>query len=108
MGRGARTPAPADVDAAVDAATSAFATWRRTLPRERADALLAAADVLAAHADELAGLEVRDTGKPVRVVVEEEIPPTLDQLRFFAGAARLLEGRAVVGVRGRRDVRRAP
>ncbi len=86
---------PADVDAAVGAATSAFATWRRTLPRERADALLEAAAVLAAHTDELAALEVRDTGKPLRVVVEEEIPPTLDQLRFFAGAARLLEGRAV-------------
>jgi betaine-aldehyde dehydrogenase len=86
---------PADVDAAVAAATSAYASWRRTLPRERADALLAAAAVLAAHAEELATLEVRDTGKPLRVVVEEEIPPTLDQLRFFAGAARLLEGRAV-------------
>ena len=86
---------PADIDAAVGAATSAYASWRRTLPRERADALLAAAAVLAAHADELAGLEVRDTGKPLRVVVEEEIPPTLDQLRFFAGAGRLLEGRAV-------------
>ena len=86
---------PADVDAAVGAATSAFATWRRTLPRERADALLEAAAVLAAHTDELAALEVCDTGKPLRVVVEEEIPPTLDQLRFFAGAARLLEGRAV-------------
>ena len=59
------------------------------------DALLAAADLLAAHADELAALEVRDTGKPRRVVDDEEIPPTLDQLRFFAGAARMLEGRAV-------------
>jgi 1-pyrroline dehydrogenase len=86
---------PADVDAAVGAATTAYPAWRRTLPRERADALLEAAAVLAAHADELADLEVRDTGKPVRVVAEEEIPPTLDQLRFFAGAARLLEGRAV-------------
>ena len=85
----------ADVGAAVTAAAAAFASWRRTMPRERMDALLAAADVLAAHADELAALEVRDTGKPLRSVVEDEIPPTLDQLRFFAGAARLLEGRAV-------------
>jgi betaine-aldehyde dehydrogenase len=84
-----------DVDAAVGAAASAYASWRRSLPRERADALLASAAVLAEHADELADVEVRDTGKPRRVVVEEEIPPTLDQLRFFAGAARLLEGRAV-------------
>ena len=85
----------ADVDLACRAAESAFATWRRSSPRARMDALLAVADLLAAHADELADLEVRDTGKPRRVVLEEEIPPTLDQLRFFAGAARLLEGRAV-------------
>ena len=87
--------AAADVDLACRAAESAFATWRRSTPRARMEALLAVADLLAAHADELADLEVRDTGKPRRVVLEEEIPPTLDQLRFFAGAARLLEGRAV-------------
>lgn len=86
---------PADVDTACRAAATAFTTWRRTTPRERMDALLAAAGLLAAHADELAELEVRDTGKPRRVVVEDEIPPSLDQVRFFAGAARLLEGRAV-------------
>ena len=97
----------ADVGAAVTAAAAAFATWRRTMPRERMDALLAAADVLAAHADELAALEVRDTGKPLRSVVEDEIPPTLDQLRFFAGAARLLEGRAVAEYEPGRDLRRA-
>jgi betaine-aldehyde dehydrogenase len=83
-----------DVGLACAAAARAFATWRRTTPRERMEALLAAADTLAEHADELAALEVRDTGKPLRVVATEEIPPTLDQLRFFAGAARLLEGRA--------------
>lgn len=84
-----------DVDAAVAAATGAFEGWRRTTPRERMERLLAAAELLGGHAGELAELEVRDTGKPLRVVVEEEIPPTLDQLRFFGGAARLLEGRAV-------------
>ncbi|MDQ1600174.1 MAG: betaine-aldehyde dehydrogenase [Actinomycetota bacterium] len=51
--------------------------------------------LLAAHAEELGALEVRDTGKPQRVVDTDEIPPTLDQVRFFAWAARLLEGRAV-------------
>jgi betaine-aldehyde dehydrogenase len=86
---------PDDVDAACRAAADAFTSWRRTTPRERADALLAAADVLGRHAKELAELEVRDTGKPTALVLEEEIPPSLDQVRFFAGAARMLEGRAV-------------
>ena len=54
----------ADVDDACAAAVEAFRGWRRTTPRDRMDALLAAADLLAAHADELAALEVRDTGKP--------------------------------------------
>jgi betaine-aldehyde dehydrogenase len=85
----------ADVDDACAAAVEAFRGWRRTTPRERMDALLAAADLLAAHADELGALEVRDTGKPQQVVDTDEIPPTLDQVRFFAGAARMLEGRAV-------------
>ncbi|MGH8868371.1 MAG: aminobutyraldehyde dehydrogenase [Actinomycetes bacterium] len=86
---------PGDVDAACAAAADAFSGWRRTTPGERMDALLAAADVLARNAKELAELEVRDTGKPHALVLEEEIPPSLDQVRFFAGAARLLEGRAL-------------
>jgi betaine-aldehyde dehydrogenase len=85
----------ADVDDACAAAVEAFRGWRRTTPRERMDALLAAADLLAEHSDELGALEVRDTGKPRLVVDTDEIPPTLDQVRFFAGAARMLEGRAV-------------
>jgi betaine-aldehyde dehydrogenase len=84
-----------DVDTACAAAATAFTAWRRTTPRERMDVLLSAADRLAEHTDELADLEVLDTGKPVRLVATEEIPPTLDQLRFFAGAARVLEGRSV-------------
>jgi betaine-aldehyde dehydrogenase len=84
-----------DVDAACGAAAEAFVSWRRTTPKDRMEALLAAADVLTAHAGELAEVEVRDTGKPLRVVLEEEIPPSVDQVRFFAGAARVLEGRSV-------------
>ena len=64
----------ADVDAAVAAARDAFGSWRRTTPAERSAMLLQAADVLAAHADELADLEVADTGKPRDVTRDEEIP----------------------------------
>ncbi len=93
----ARAPisGPADVDAAYAAADHAFRTsWRRTTPSERQRALLRIADAIEARAEEFVELEARQTGKPLSLTASEEIPPMLDQLRFFAGAARVLEGRA--------------
>jgi betaine-aldehyde dehydrogenase len=83
----------ADVDAAVGAAKRAFDTWAATPPGERALALLRIADALEADADEFMAIESRDAGKPVGAV-GEEMPFMIDNLRFFAGAARLPEGRA--------------
>jgi betaine-aldehyde dehydrogenase len=83
-----------DVADAVAAAEQAGPAWRRTLPRERMDAMLAAAAALGDAAAELAAAEVADTGKTRQSVLEDELPPTLDLLRFLAGAARLLEGRS--------------
>jgi betaine-aldehyde dehydrogenase len=85
----------ADVDAAYAAADAAFRTsWGRTTPAERQLALLRIADAIEARAEEFVALEAKQTGKPLAVTASEEIPPMLDQLRFFAGAARVLEGRA--------------
>ena len=83
---------PADVDAAYAAASAAFASWGRTTPAERQRALLHVADALEAHADELVALECENTGKPVALTASEEVPPMVDQVRFFAGAARVLNG----------------
>ena len=83
-----------DVGQAVAAAQRAFKTWSQTTPRQRQAALLALADILQAHDNELAELEALDAGKPIIVVRPEELEHGLDNLRFFAGAARLLEGRA--------------
>ena len=83
-----------DVDAAYAAAATAFESWRDTTPGERQRLILKVADVLEAHADELVALESENTGKPISVTTSEEIPPMLDQIRFFAGAARVLEGRS--------------
>jgi betaine-aldehyde dehydrogenase len=83
-----------DVEVACTAAAAAFGGWRRTTPAERSLALLAAADILEDHAEELARIEVADTGKPFVLTVEDELPPIVDQVRFFAGAARLLTGLA--------------
>jgi len=83
-----------DVGQAVAAAQRAFKTWSQTTPRQRQAALLAFADILQAHDNELAELEALDAGKPIIVVRPEELEHGLDNLRFFAGAARLLEGRA--------------
>ena len=85
---------PEDVDAAVRAAAAAFESWRETTPSERARALLRLADAIEERAAELVEVECANTGKPVRLTLDEEIPPSADQIRFFAGAARLLEGRA--------------
>jgi betaine-aldehyde dehydrogenase len=83
-----------DVEAAVNAATRAFESWSRTTPRERQRSLLRLADALEAQADDLAELEALDAGKPLSVVRPEEIDHAIDNLRFFAGAARNLEGKA--------------
>ena len=83
-----------DVGQAVAAAQRAFRTWSQTTPRQRQAALLALADILQAHDNELAELEALDAGKPIIVVRPEELEHGIDNLRFFAGAARLLEGRA--------------
>jgi betaine-aldehyde dehydrogenase len=85
---------PEDVDAAYTAAASAFESWRDATPSVRQKALLAIADVLEQHADELVEIESQNTGKPVALTRSEEIPPMVDQIRFFAGAARVLEGRS--------------
>ena len=84
----------ADVDAAYGAAERAFGEWRETTPSERQQALLALADMIESRADELVEVESRNTGKLVPLTHSEEIPPMLDQLRFFAGAARVLEGKS--------------
>jgi betaine-aldehyde dehydrogenase len=84
---------PEDVDRAYAAAATAFEAWRDTTPSERQRALLRLADLVEEHADELVALESRNTGKPVALTVSEEIPPMVDQIRFFAGAARMLEGK---------------
>jgi betaine-aldehyde dehydrogenase len=83
-----------DVSRAVAAAERAFEAWSQTTPRQRQAALLALADTLQAHDGELAELEALDAGKPISVVRPEELEHGIDNLRFFAGAARLLEGRA--------------
>jgi betaine-aldehyde dehydrogenase len=83
-----------DVDRAYSAAATAFETWRDTTPSERQRALLRLADLVEEHAEELVALESRNTGKPIGLTTSEEIPPMVDQIRFFAGAARTLEGKA--------------
>jgi betaine-aldehyde dehydrogenase len=82
----------ADVDAACQAAAAAFDPWRDTTPSDRQRALLKFADLVEDHADELVALESENTGKPLGLTSEEEVPPMVDQIRFFAGAARVLEG----------------
>jgi betaine-aldehyde dehydrogenase len=84
----------ADVDRAVSAARGAFADWSTTTPGERSAALLALAQKIEDNAEELAELESDNAGKPLSAVREDEMPFMVDNLRFFAGAARCLEGRA--------------
>jgi betaine-aldehyde dehydrogenase len=85
---------PADVDAAMGAAAAAFPAWRDTTPAERQRLLLKIADAFEARAGELVAVESENTGKPLGLTASEEVPPMVDQIRFFAGAARLLEGRS--------------
>ncbi|HVT65346.1 MAG TPA: gamma-aminobutyraldehyde dehydrogenase [Mycobacteriales bacterium] len=83
-----------DIDAAMAAAHAGFNVWRETTPSERARALLHIADAIEANADAIVDAECRNTGKPRALTLSEEIPPAVDQIRFFAGAARVLEGRS--------------
>ncbi|BEL07640.1 gamma-aminobutyraldehyde dehydrogenase [Actinoplanes sichuanensis] len=83
-----------DVDRAMTAASAAFQQWRDTTPGERQRALLKFADAIEERADELVAAESKNTGKPLGLTASEELPPAIDHLRFFAGAARVLEGRS--------------
>ncbi len=83
-----------DVEAAMTAASNAFESWRDTTPAQRQLALLKIADAIEARADDLLDAECRNTGKPRALTASEELPPMVDQIRFFAGAARVLEGRS--------------
>ena len=82
-----------DVDRAANAAATAFETWQHTTPAERSLMLLKLADAIEARADELGRLESKNAGKPVGAAIDE-IPVVVDNLRFFAGAARVMEGKA--------------
>ena len=82
-----------DVDRAVQAAKKALVEWRETTPGERSEFLLKLADAIDEHADELAELESRNVGKPLSYA-KDELPVCADNFRFFAGAARVLEGKA--------------
>jgi betaine-aldehyde dehydrogenase len=84
----------ADVDVAVAAATRAFETWSQTTPAERATCLLKLADAIEEHADEIAAIESANAGKPIAAVTDDEVPVMADNLRFFAGAARCMEGKS--------------
>jgi betaine-aldehyde dehydrogenase len=85
---------PQDVDRAYRAASTAFDTWRDATPADRQKALLKIADGLESRSREFVDVESKDTGKPIGFTIDEELPPAIDQLRFFAGAARVLEGRS--------------
>ena len=84
----------ADVDAAFSAASNAFPGWRDSTPSQRQRALLKIADAIEARQSEIIEIECRNTGKPISLTTSEEVPPMLDQIRFFAGAARNLEGKS--------------
>ena len=84
----------ADVDKAMKAAEKAFEVWKESTPGERQKAINKIADAIEARSEELIQIESENTGKPIAVTRAEEIGPMLDQIRFFAGAARHLEGRS--------------
>lgn len=84
----------ADVDAAFKAADDAFAHWRDSTPSTRQRALLKIADAIEDRSEEIIAIEVENTGKPISLTTTEEVPPMVDQIRFFAGAARNLEGKS--------------
>jgi len=84
----------ADIDKAMKAAADAFPVWRDSTPSERQRALLKIADAIEARAEEFVDIESENCGKPKSLTASEEMPPMVDQIRFFAGAARNLEGRS--------------
>ena len=84
----------ADIDKAMKAASAAFVDWRDSTPSERQKALLKIADAIESRADEFVAIESENCGKPVGLTASEEVPPMVDQIRFFAGAARNLEGKS--------------
>ncbi len=83
-----------DIDRAYASASTAFEEWGATTPGERQTALLRFADAIEARAEEFVRLEAQNTGKPFALTASEEVPVMCDQLRFFAGAARVLEGKS--------------
>ncbi|HEX4862912.1 MAG TPA: aldehyde dehydrogenase family protein, partial [Acidimicrobiales bacterium] len=85
---------PEDVDVACQAAAAAFESWRDSTPSERSLMLWRLAEAIEARAVDFVNAEGRNTGKPLALTSSEEIPPMLDQIRFFAGAARVLEGKS--------------
>ncbi|MDQ0735924.1 gamma-aminobutyraldehyde dehydrogenase [Arthrobacter agilis] len=85
---------PADVDDAMQAAARAFTTWKRTTPSQRQLLLLKLADAVEAASDELVEAQHRNTGQVREMIAAEEVAAGADQLRFFAGAARILEGKS--------------
>ena len=89
-----REASPAQIQSAVDAATAAFDSFGRMTPADRAGMLLAVADAIEAHNDELAELESLDCGKPFAAARDDEMPLTIDTFRFMAGAARTQTGSA--------------
>ena len=84
----------AEIDAAMNAAEAGFEVWRDSTPSERSLALFRIADAIESRAGDLIAAEVENTGKPISLTTSEEIPPMVDQIRFFAGAARHLEGKS--------------
>ena len=84
----------ADIDAAFKAASDAFVDWRDSTPSQRQRALLKIADAIEERAQEVISIECENTGKPISLTTSEEVPPMVDQIRFFAGAARNLEGKS--------------
>ncbi|HEV3132220.1 MAG TPA: aldehyde dehydrogenase family protein, partial [Acidimicrobiales bacterium] len=85
---------PEDVDLAMAAAAAAFPEWREATPSERSLALFRIADAFEARGEELVRVESENTGKPIAVTMAEELPQLVDQVRFFATAARHLEGKS--------------
>jgi betaine-aldehyde dehydrogenase len=90
----------ADVDSAVAAATAAFPEWSGATPGERSTALARLAQILRERAPELAEVESRQAGKPIRLSTEFDVPGTVDNVAFFSGAARNLEGKAAAEYSG--------
>ena len=85
---------PADVDSAMKAAADAFESWKHSTPSVRQKAINDVADAMEANMTELIEAEIENTGKPRAITFSEEVPPMMDQIRFFAGAARMLEGKS--------------